>query len=131
MTGLLLSARHSFRAELHHAQTPVGARAVRRALAHLDASEQAATLTVPELASVVGVSVRALQAGFRTSLDATPLEILHERRMRLAHRDLQNAAPATTTVAAVADRWGFAHHGRFAAEYRRRFGEAPSDTLRR
>jgi AraC-like DNA-binding protein len=35
------------------------------------------------------------------------------------------------TVAAVAHRWGFAHLGRFASAYRCRFGEPPSDTLRR
>ena len=28
-------------------------------------------------------------------------------------------------------KWGFCHLGRFAVEYRRRFGESPSQTLRR
>ena len=34
------------------------------------------------------------------------------------------------SVSEVAWRWGFAHHGRFAAQYRTRFGETPSQTLR-
>jgi AraC-like DNA-binding protein len=47
------------------------------------------------------------------------------------HRDLQNAEPGHgTSVAAVAARWGFTHLGRFAIEYRRRFGSYPSQTLR-
>jgi AraC-like DNA-binding protein len=32
-------------------------------------------------------------------------------------------------VSEIALRWGFGHFGRFAAEYRRRFGESPSQTL--
>jgi AraC-like DNA-binding protein len=31
---------------------------------------------------------------------------------------------------AVALRWGFTHYGRFAAQYRQRFGCSPSQTLR-
>jgi len=34
-------------------------------------------------------------------------------------------------VAAVAERWGFAHLGRFSAAYFRRFGEYPKASLRR
>ncbi len=49
-----------------------------------------------------------------------------------ARRQLLAADPATTTVQAVAARWGFAHTGRFSAcpPYRhvRREGP-PSDTL--
>ena len=29
----------------------------------------------------------------------------------------------------IASRWGFSHLGRFAVEYRLRFGEDPSETL--
>jgi transcriptional regulator GlxA family with amidase domain len=33
-------------------------------------------------------------------------------------------------VAGVALRWGFAHMGRFSNEYKQRYGESPSKTLR-
>jgi transcriptional regulator GlxA family with amidase domain len=35
-----------------------------------------------------------------------------------------------TTVAEIAARWGFAHHGRFAALYQESYGHAPSHSLR-
>ncbi|MFP5456117.1 MAG: helix-turn-helix domain-containing protein, partial [Alphaproteobacteria bacterium] len=38
---------------------------------------------------------------------------------------------APTTVSELALEWGFTHLGRFSAEYRRRFQELPSETLRR
>jgi AraC-like DNA-binding protein len=45
---------------------------------------------------------------------------------------LRDADPGDgTTVTEVALRFGFAHTGRFAAAYRRRYGQAPSATLRR
>jgi AraC-like DNA-binding protein len=54
------------------------------------------------------------------------------RQVRLAgvRSDLeQGGAPGVVAEAAL--RWGFNHLSRFAADYRRSFGESPSDTLRR
>jgi AraC family ethanolamine operon transcriptional activator len=53
---------------------------------------------------------------------------LREVRLQGAHADLSRA---DGSVADIALRWGFAHFGRFAAEYARRFGRSPSQTLRR
>ena len=46
-----------------------------------------------------------------------------------AHND-PSTHPATTSVTDVALRWGMTHTGRFAAAYRRKYGVAPSATLR-
>lgn len=57
---------------------------------------------------------------------------LRRRRLDAVHRDLRDLDPADgTTVTDVAHRHGFAHAGRFTAEYRTRFGETPSATLAR
>jgi transcriptional regulator GlxA family with amidase domain len=55
------------------------------------------------------------------------------RRVRLehVHRDLLGADPTRTTVAAVAARWGFHNHSRFAAHYQAAYGLLPSQALHR
>jgi AraC-like DNA-binding protein len=54
------------------------------------------------------------------------------RRVRMArvHEDLVAADPHLTTATIIARRWGFGHYGRFAAEYLRRYGRKPSETLK-
>ena len=86
-------------------------------------------ITPTDVAAAVGVSARALQVGFRQVLDTSPAAFIREVRLTRAHEDLVAADPSRTTVGAVAARWGFPHLGRFAEQYRRRFGRNPSETL--
>lgn len=89
------------------------------------------SLTVDDVAVAVGISVRTLQQGFRRHLGSTPTEYLRDIRLDLVHGTLEAGDPGTLTVTDVAYRWGFTHLGRFAGDYRRRFAEPPSATLRR
>jgi AraC-like DNA-binding protein len=81
-----------------------------------------------DLAEIAGVSVRRLQQGFREYVGQTPFHYLHDVRLERAHADLVNSGPSTT-VTDIALRWGIMHMGRFAADYRRKYGRAPSHTL--
>ncbi len=84
-----------------------------------------------DIARAARVGPRALQMAFRRYRDTTPLEHLRRVRLERAHRELLAADPAAgDTVALIADRWGFAHHGYFAASYRRAYGRSPHVTLR-
>jgi transcriptional regulator GlxA family with amidase domain len=103
---------------------------IRRAVTVIE-ERAAEPLTVAAIASASGISVRALQEGFRRHLDTTPRAYLHEVRLRHARGELTAADPTSTTVTRVAARWGFLQPGRFAAQYRDRFGEPPAATLRR
>lgn len=78
-----------------------------------------------------GVSVRALYAGFRRELGQPPMAYLKALRLDRTRAALTDADPGTTRVTDVAAEWGFFHFGKFAADYRSRFGEKPSETLRR
>jgi AraC-like DNA-binding protein len=87
-------------------------------------------LSLPDLAAAAGVTPRALQLAFRRYLETTPSEYLRRVRLDRAHRELAvGERDAGTTVTDVAMGWGFYHQGRFAEAYRRRFGEAPHETL--
>lgn len=58
------------------------------------------------------------------------LDLVRDVRLHRVHDELREADPHVTTVSQVAGRWGFLYLGRFAAAYREKFGERPSDTLR-
>jgi len=106
------------------------ASAVRRAVAYIE-EHAAAPIGLTEIAAAARLGTRALQEAFRRHLDTTPSAYLRQVRLERAHIDLQAADPtAGTTVAEVATRWGFAHHGRFAALYQSQYGRSPSHALR-
>jgi AraC-like DNA-binding protein len=130
LSGLLLSIPHRYHDELTgpaHAGPP---RVIRRVMEAIH-DEPEKPFTVADLAGIAGMSVRSLQEGFRRHLGCTPMAYLQQVRLLRVQETLRRADPLRVTVAAVAHRWGFAHLGRFASAYRTRFGEPPSDTLRR
>jgi AraC-like DNA-binding protein len=129
LAGLLMCASHAHRDELDSPVRSAGPGVVRAARAYID-EHAAQPLTVADIAAAVGVGVRSLQLGFARALDMSPTQYLRHVRLREAHRELTAADPANTTVGELAGRWGFAHQGRFAAQYRRRYGVAPTHTLR-
>lgn len=77
-----------------------------------------------DIANAAGLSPRALQYAFRRRLDTTPLAYLRDTRLDRARRELR--ADTTRTIADIAYSCGFGNLGRFAAEYRSRFGRLPS-----
>ncbi|MGW8989806.1 helix-turn-helix transcriptional regulator [Streptomyces zhihengii] len=83
-----------------------------------------------DIATAVHVTPRAVQYAFSRHTDLTPLGYLRRVRPHHAHTELRNALPGTTSVVAVATRWGFTHQGRFAAAHRAVYGQSPSTTLR-
>ncbi len=106
-------------------------RVVRDAIDYIDA-HLGEPLTMELIAKNVHMSVRSIQQGFRTELGVTPMAYVRERRLERVHDELADALPSDgVTVTGTAARWGFNHLGSFAAEYRRRWGETPSQTLRR
>lgn len=87
-------------------------------------------LSLGDLAMAAGVSARALQYSFRKNRGYSPMRFLRTVRLERIRDELLNS-DSGTSVSAVATHWGFLHFGRFAADYRRRFGELPSLTARK
>lgn len=130
LTGLLMCSCHSHSDELACPARSVGSSTVRAARAYIE-EHAAQPITVADVAAAVGVGVRGLQQGFKSALDMSPTQYLRQVRLHAAHHELTAADPSATTVAELSARWGFAHQGRFAAQYRRRYGVLPAQTLRR
>jgi AraC-like DNA-binding protein len=104
-------------------------RAVRDAMDYLTA-HAGEDIGLADVANAVSLSPRALQHAFKRQVGTSPLGALREIRMEKAHADLRRRSPQDTSVTEVAMCWGFANLGRFALEYRRRFGRSPSEVLR-
>lgn len=126
---LLLAQPNDAAERLARAERGISPRDVARAIDYIEAN-LAAPIGLADIIAAAGVPGRTLLAHFRRFKGVSPLGYLREARFRAARRALTSPSPeATTTEIATAS--GFDHLGRFAVEYRRRFGERPSETLRR
>lgn len=131
VTSLLLTQPHNYSEKLTKADYRTDADRIVRTIDDFIAAHPDLPLTVSDLAALVNCSVRTLQETFRSAGKPSPMRVVEAQRMRLAREKLTVARPGTTTVGAIAARCGFTHHGRFARDYRSRYGEVPSETLRR
>ena len=86
-------------------------------------------LTVDDLLGVTEVSQRTLQYAFLKAYGVTPKAFLLSLRLNGAYRELLVTNPSRTKVSEVANAWEFWHMGQFAADYKKLFGELPSETL--
>ncbi|WP_221798903.1 AraC family transcriptional regulator [Oceanobacter mangrovi] len=85
---------------------------------------------IEAIVACTGVSRFTLFSAFRDYLHTTPMA--WQRNLRLdSVRECLLKGAAGQSVSAVALDCGFSHLGRFASQYRERFGERPSDTLAR
>lgn len=109
-----------------------GGRAAVRAAVNYIEEHLADPITLRDIAMHTNRSVRSIQQAFHDDLHTTPMNYVRDRRLERARNQLADAVPSDgVTVTDVAERWGFNHLGNFSASYRRRFGESPSQTLRR
>lgn len=88
-------------------------------------------ICLEDLCEVSSVSLRTLQAAFRSHTGVSPMVYVRLRRLNEARRMLLAGDTSTTSVTDVALNCGFTHLARFAGYYKDLFGESPSATLRR
>jgi AraC family transcriptional regulator, ethanolamine operon transcriptional activator len=86
-------------------------------------------LTPAALCSYAQVSERTLQYAFQERFGMTPGKFLKARRLAAVRSALKDPDVPAKGVGAVAEQFNFWHVGQFAADYRRAFGELPSQTL--
>ncbi len=129
LTYMLLGLEHnSSRQLVTHGPAPA-LEQVRRLEDYMTA-HASEPLDMTTLAEVSGLSGATIHRAFRRYRDYTPMQYLQDERMRLVRQRLLFCGP-TESVSRIAMECGFLHMGRFAADYRRRFNENPSQTIKR
>jgi len=83
------------------------------------------------LALELGISLRSLTEACSGSIGLPPGRFLKLRRLNRIRRDLIRCRADERTVTSLAVEHGFTELGRFAGDYKRLFGELPSETLAR
>jgi transcriptional regulator GlxA family with amidase domain len=81
------------------------------------------------MAAAADVSERTLRSAFHEYYGTGPVDYLQLRRLNQVRRVLRAAEPGEVTVTDVLLHHGVLQFGRFASQYRRLFGESPSETL--
>lgn len=87
-------------------------------------------VSLDDVATFAGVTVRSLSNGFREFQNKSPMAFLAEIRLEKAHQMLVKLS-ANESVTAVALQCGFTHLGRFSASYKAKFGCSPLQSLRK
>jgi len=83
-----------------------------------------------DLCRATGAGVRTVQRCFKRRFGVSVTSYLKTVRLDAAHHDLIAAHPSRDSVTTIALRNGCSHLGRFSSEFRERFGQLPSETLR-
>jgi AraC-like DNA-binding protein len=128
--ALLVGLPHNHSRAFEAAESSIAPASVRRAERFIEENALNA-IGLADVASAAGVSARALQMAFRRFRDTTPMAHLRALRLDLARDELARAGEDGGSVASVALAFGFGSFSRFAANYKARFHEQPSETLRR
>lgn len=132
MTRRVLNVLLQVMADTHEATGPdtrnlsSGGRVLARIREHLH-QEPDQLPELEDLCRIGQTGLRNLQLIFRRHLGITPNRFLRYRRLHHARRLLETRSVPSVKAAALDS--GFRELGRFAVEYRKCFGEAPSVTL--
>ncbi|MEJ2718920.1 MAG: helix-turn-helix domain-containing protein, partial [Deltaproteobacteria bacterium] len=86
-------------------------------------------VSMADLCTAVNANERTLLLGFREVFGTSPKAFLKSLRLNRVRQGLREATPGTSITDVALD-WGITHLSRFAADYRRMFGEFPRETLR-
>jgi AraC-like DNA-binding protein len=125
--SLLLGLPHNYSARLGRQKAAAAPRNVWRAEEFLRANAKE-PVTIKAVAQSAGCSVRALQLAFRRFRKTTPMEALRRIRLEEARQDIARLG-GSQSVIEVAAKFGFSNPSRFASQYKRAFGEYPSEAL--
>ena len=101
-------------------------KAIEHMRSHLDEA-----ISIVEVCASLNVEQRVLNYCFQEVIGLSPISYLKYLRLNQVRRELRRVSSASCNIGNIAARSGFWHLSRFSSEYRKLFGELPSDTVRR
>jgi transcriptional regulator GlxA family with amidase domain len=128
-TKLLLAHPNNYSDALRGLEKSIAPASVKRAVEYMN-TELGSPLGIADLVAVSGVAGRTLFKHFKDAYGTSPMQYLQAVRFDKVHEVLSRIEQ-TESISSIALRWGFTHLGRFSVEYRKRYGESPSQTLTR
>ncbi len=129
MVSFICNNPHNYSAFLEDRTRSAASWQVRRAEEYIEAHWDQ-PITIEALAQVTSASTRSLFYQFKRNRGQSPMTFVKEVRLRRAKEMLEriDRGPSVTETALAC---GFTYLGHFANDYFKRFGERPSETLRR
>ena len=88
-------------------------------------------ITTNDIAIAACIGTRSLHYGFKQAFDTTPMSYLRNIRLMHARKALEAAEDGKISIAEIATSVGFVNFSHFSKLYRARYGERPSQTIRR
>ena len=127
LIGTLLHAAQNVSVAPDRSSPRLRAQAVQRALAYI-ADHPGEGVTVRDICSENNIPLRTLNRAFNERFGMGPKAYLKQQRLSAVRAELLYSPPEVR-VTDVANHWGFWHLGQFASDYRKFFGELPSQTI--
>jgi AraC family ethanolamine operon transcriptional activator len=125
--ALLLSTLSMAASEIRKPSMRARRRTLEKAVSFIDEHAEQ-FLTIEELCRAVGVSWRTLDYAFKEHFEISPKKYLMAVKLNAVQKELRRMGPKST-IANIANRWGFWNMSQFAKDYRKLFGELPSETV--
>lgn len=126
---ILVNLNHNYHAELLSESAAPRPHYIKKAQSYI-LSNAKAVLTVEEIAKEACVSERSIYAGFKIYLHCTPMAYARNIKLKKIREELKRSSGTSTSIAEIVSKYGISGLGNFSANYRKRFGELPRDTLR-
>jgi AraC-like DNA-binding protein len=129
VTAFLCCNRSNYSARLESPERPLANHQLRRIEEYIEA-HWSEPLTVETLSRAMSLSARSIFHHFKRSRGQSPMSFVKQIRLEHARRMLTRP-DAQVSVTEVAFACGFGNLGHFGGDYFRRFGECPSETVRK
>ncbi len=104
-------------------------KALNRAIEYIQ-NHQQEIVTAYDLSKIAGVSQRTLEYAFKEHYDLSPKAFINCSRLHSVNKRLYHEKDTGLKINHIASQHGFWHMGQFAADYKKLFGELPSETYR-